>query len=157
MRTRLSLKPSQPGTKSLLARYGERLVCVRYRYDAESGKRFKTAELIVAEADWRPANTRLTENAIVSVRVRWDETELRRRVKLAGGRWDPVGRVWRLRHGDRPRGPNRRRIYIDVDGHKTIYIYTVAYRFRWHYLHVHSWKTSIILLAASQESNHEYA
>jgi hypothetical protein len=34
MRTRLHLKPGQKGTKQLLAQYGDRLVCVRYRYDA---------------------------------------------------------------------------------------------------------------------------
>jgi hypothetical protein len=36
METRLSLAPGQNGTKKLLARYGERLVCVRYRYDGVS-------------------------------------------------------------------------------------------------------------------------
>jgi hypothetical protein len=30
------------GTKKLVARYGERLVCVRYRYDAERRKRLET-------------------------------------------------------------------------------------------------------------------
>ena len=42
MRTRLHLKPGQRGTKLLLAQYGDRLVCVRYRYDAQRRKRFKT-------------------------------------------------------------------------------------------------------------------
>ena len=49
MRTRLHLKPGQKGTKQLLAQYGDRLGCVRYRYDAQQKKRFKTVELIVAE------------------------------------------------------------------------------------------------------------
>lgn len=31
METRLSLAPGQNGTRKLRARYGERLVCVRYR------------------------------------------------------------------------------------------------------------------------------
>lgn len=35
MQARLKLKPGQNGTKKHLARYGERLVCVRYRYDVE--------------------------------------------------------------------------------------------------------------------------
>jgi hypothetical protein len=38
-RVRLHLKPGQKGTKQLLAQYGARLVCVRYRYDAEQKKR----------------------------------------------------------------------------------------------------------------------
>ena len=41
---RLHLKPGQKGTKQLLAQYGDRLICVRYRYDAQRKKRFKTVE-----------------------------------------------------------------------------------------------------------------
>ncbi|MGQ9480368.1 hypothetical protein [Chloroflexus sp.] len=54
MRTRLKLKPGQRGTKKLQAMYGDRLVCVRYRYDIETGRRFKTIELIVDEKAWSP-------------------------------------------------------------------------------------------------------
>ena len=46
MRTRLTLKPGRPGTKKLLAEYGSKLVCVRYRYDEELQTRCKTVELI---------------------------------------------------------------------------------------------------------------
>ena len=53
-RVRLHLKPGQKGTKQLLAQYGDRLICVRYRYDAQRKKRFKTVELVVAERDWEP-------------------------------------------------------------------------------------------------------
>jgi len=41
--TRLSLAPGQNGTKKLLATYGERLLRVRYRYDAARGVRHKTS------------------------------------------------------------------------------------------------------------------
>ncbi len=58
MRTRLKLKPGQRGTKKLQAMYGDRLVCVRYRYDLESGRRFKTIEIIVEEKEWSPRNHR---------------------------------------------------------------------------------------------------
>lgn len=54
MRTRLKLKPGQRGTKKLQAIYGDRLVCVRYRYDTEQGRRLKTIELIVEEKEWLP-------------------------------------------------------------------------------------------------------
>ena len=54
METRLSLAPGQNGTKKLLATYGERLVRVRYRYDAARGVRHKTAELIVETTRWNP-------------------------------------------------------------------------------------------------------
>ncbi|MEW6208252.1 MAG: GIY-YIG nuclease family protein [Acidobacteriota bacterium] len=54
MRIGLNLKPGKGGTKRLLAQYGERLVCVRYRYDEKREKRFKTVEIIVEESDWDP-------------------------------------------------------------------------------------------------------
>jgi hypothetical protein len=73
MRTLLHLKPGQKGTKQLFAQYGERLICVRYRYDAQRKKRFKTVELIVAERDWKPPLPRFAAEAIVGVRVGFAE------------------------------------------------------------------------------------
>ena len=55
MRTRLILKPGQRGTKRLGKQYGDRLLCVRYRYDEKRRKRLKTVELIVDEVDWQPS------------------------------------------------------------------------------------------------------
>jgi len=51
-RVRLHLKPGQKGTKQLLEQHGDWLICVRYRYDAQRRKRFKSVELLVAERDW---------------------------------------------------------------------------------------------------------
>ncbi len=97
MRVGLSLKPGQDGTKGLLARYGKQLVCVRYRYDERTKQRLKTVELIVERKDWHAAPRSTGGETVVAVRVDWREAELRRQVKAAGGKWDPVGRVWRLR------------------------------------------------------------
>jgi hypothetical protein len=94
-RTRLKLKPGQDGTKKLLAQYGEQLVCVRYRYDDEKRKRYKTVELIVDEAPWNP---KFKGNELVGVRVELGEAHLRMRVKQAGGVWDGSRKVWRLRY-----------------------------------------------------------
>src|SRR5262245_38099296 len=69
MRTLLHLKPGQKGTKQLLAQYGARLVCVRYRYDAEQKKRFKTVELLVAERHWEPPQPRFAHDQILTLRV----------------------------------------------------------------------------------------
>ena len=44
-----NLKPGQPGTKRLLAQYGEQLLCARYRYAAVQRKRFKMVELMIEE------------------------------------------------------------------------------------------------------------
>ena len=98
MRTRLHLKPGQKGTKELLAQYGDRLVCVRYRYDTQRKKRFKTVELIVAERDWEPPAPRFTAETIVGVRIGFAEVDLRERVKQAGGKWNRSRKVWELRY-----------------------------------------------------------
>jgi hypothetical protein len=45
MKVKLKLKPNDPGTKKLTAKYGDRLLSVRYRYDAENNRRITTVEL----------------------------------------------------------------------------------------------------------------
>lgn len=92
MRTRLTLTPGLPGTKALVAEYGDQLICVRYRYDAERRKRYKTVELIVEEVPWYPAG------AVVMVRLAADEAALRAQVEAAGGRWNPQRALWELEH-----------------------------------------------------------
>ena len=96
MRTGTKLKPGQKGTKKLVAEYGSRLLCVRYRYDAERGRRYKTVELIADESAWEPPRRRAPE--IVRLRVGASEREWQRKVRAAGGRWNPAERVWELRH-----------------------------------------------------------
>ena len=97
---RRSLKAStgQKGTKQLLAQYGDRLICVRYRYDAERKKRFKTVELLVEERDWEPPRTPFAPDQIVGLHVAFTDVAVRDRVKQAGGRWHPERRVWQLRY-----------------------------------------------------------
>jgi hypothetical protein len=51
MTTKATLKPGQKGTKRLTDKYGERLVCVRYKYDAMSKKHFTAVESIEEESD----------------------------------------------------------------------------------------------------------
>src|SRR5215471_14121764 len=98
MRTLLHLKPDQKGTKQLLTQYGDRLVCVRYRYDAQRKKRFKTVELIVAEREWEPPPPRFAADAMVGVRVGFAEVELREQVKQMGGKWNRSRKVWEMRY-----------------------------------------------------------
>ena len=78
---RLHLKSGQKGTKRLLEQYGDRLVCVRYRYDAARRKRFKTVDLIVAERDWQPPRPPLAPDRPISLRIAFSEADVRRRVK----------------------------------------------------------------------------
>jgi hypothetical protein len=58
----------------LLAQYGDRLGCVRYRYDAQRRRRFKR------------------------LRVAFVDVALPNRVKHGGGTWNPALRVWQLRY-----------------------------------------------------------
>ena len=91
----LHLKPGQKGTKHLVEQYGDRLVCVRYRYDATQKKRIKTVELVVAESDWEP---RFAPDEIVALQVAFTDVATRKRVKQAGGAWNPDRTVWQLRY-----------------------------------------------------------
>ena len=88
LRTTLTLVPGANGTKKLLARYGDRLVCVRYRYDGERGRRLKTVELIEEEAPW------IASGAVYCLKIAFEETSLREKLKMAGARWNREQRVW---------------------------------------------------------------
>lgn len=98
METRLTLAPGQNGTKKLVARYGDRLLRVRYRYDAERKLRLKTIELIIEAVPWTPRERRRRRapGDLVAVRIEFGETDLRARVKEAGGKWLPGRRLWEL-------------------------------------------------------------
>ena len=104
----LHLKPGQRGTKRLLAEYGDRLVCVRYRYDTKRKKRFKTVELLVAERDWQPRPPRLDGDPVVGLRIAFSDVAVRRVVKQAGAEWNPEQRVWQL--------PYRRVVALGLTG-----------------------------------------
>ena len=95
MRIGLSLKPGQGGTKRLLAEYGERLVCVRYRYDKKQGKRFKTVELIIEESAWTP---KYRADDIIGIQLGMREDALRIQVCKAGGKWNHKRKLWEMRY-----------------------------------------------------------
>ena len=92
------ITPAQKGAKRLREQYGERLSCVRYRYDHQLRKRYKTVELIVEEIAWTPPPAPFAPAALVGVRVELGEVELQRRVKQAGGKWNPTRKLWELRY-----------------------------------------------------------
>jgi len=98
METRLTRRPGQPGTKKLLARYGERLVAVRYRYDETRNCRHKTVELIVETVPWnsQPRTPRMRDEEMAVVQIAYPETDLRDRAKRLGALWRPPQRVWEM-------------------------------------------------------------
>lgn len=97
MKARLTLKPTHRKAKKFYRKYGDRLVYVRYRYDAVRQKRFTTVEIIVDEADWLPPRAPLPEE-IVGVRVEKEERDVQLRIKQVGGKWNWRKRVWELRY-----------------------------------------------------------
>jgi hypothetical protein len=86
MKTRLILKPGQRGTKSLSKKYGDALLCVRFRYDAELRQRLKTIELIVERTEWTPSLPRYAADALIPLRIEAADMPTRLQAKAAGGR-----------------------------------------------------------------------
>ena len=89
------IKPDQPGAKKWAKKYGKRLVCVRYRYDAVQELKTKTVEVIVEKKRWKPKNKR-PPNKIVSLRIEYGEKHLGILVKAAGGRWNKQKKLWEI-------------------------------------------------------------
>ena len=98
MKTRLILRPGQPGTKRLMEKYSKALLCVRFKYDAAQRKRLKTVELIEETTDWNPL-LRYDAERLVPVRIAASEMSLRTKAKAAGGRWNPDKRLWFVKYG----------------------------------------------------------
>lgn len=94
---RKTLHPGDRGTRKLLKRHGDDLVCVRYRYDAAGQTRLTTVELVVDRAPLKRPR-RLPPSAVVSVKAEAWEKPLHERLKKAGARWDPALRLWRMRY-----------------------------------------------------------
>jgi hypothetical protein len=95
MRTLLTRRAGQPGTKKLMREYGRNLICVRYRYDEERGQRIKTVEIVVDRIAWRRRGA-VDDGAPVRFRIEAREDLLRRAVLLAGGRWEEGTDTWTL-------------------------------------------------------------
>lgn len=115
METRVTLRPGEKGTKALVAEYGHRLICVRYRYDATARMRYKTVELVVEQVPWEPGERAANPGkpgrppSLVGVRVAYEDRALQQQIRQAGGRWVRELRLWvlpltaakRLQLGDR--------------------------------------------------------
>ena len=93
MKSYAHLKPGQNGTKRLLAQYGKSLLCVRYRYDVIRGVRLKTVELVVEEKPGCPMFL-FQDGDMVPVEVRFEETELREKLRRMRARWDSQQKLW---------------------------------------------------------------
>jgi hypothetical protein len=102
MITRLKLKPGQKGTKALVEKYGDDLVCVRYRYDEASRIRIKTVELIIEKKGLPPSRKKeqkIEDDTLVSVRIAYGEKQLGKMARSLGGKWDPDVKLWFVQFG----------------------------------------------------------
>lgn len=114
MKTRLILKPGQRGTKRLAEKYGDDLLCVRFRYDAKRRQRLKTVELVVERTPWSPPKPEYADDETVHLQIRVDDMPARSQAKAAGGRWDPEKRLWRVKFGRIAGTALEKHIYVDA-------------------------------------------
>jgi len=82
-----------------LEQFGDKLLCVRYRYDEIRQVRMKTVEIIVEERPCKPP-LRYRDQDIVAVMVPYTMKALRDRLKAAGGRWNPEKQLWFVKYGN---------------------------------------------------------
>jgi hypothetical protein len=117
MQVRLTLLPGQNGTRQLTRKYGNRLICVRYRYDEATRRRYKTIELIESTSPWpadastplpvekprmprspapaQPEGTGHDKHRTL-VNIDFDELELRQKAQKAGGFWVKKEKAWSI-------------------------------------------------------------
>lgn len=99
---RQTLKPGESGTRKLAARFGDKLVCIRYRVDAARQRRYTTVELIVDEAPLMTRRIRSgsssvpDRNPMVGVRIFYREDALREKAKSEGATWRPRQKLWEM-------------------------------------------------------------
>ncbi|NQT24136.1 hypothetical protein HQ585_02150 [candidate division KSB1 bacterium] len=91
-----TLTPGENGTKSLLKKYGDKLFCVRYRYDLEKRQCLKTVELVVERRPWINSHKYIPPNKMMLIKIKYGEPDLGRLVRAAGGKWNRVIKLWEL-------------------------------------------------------------
>ena len=77
-------RPGAKGTRKLVEQYGDRLICVRYRYDPAQGRRDKTAESIVEKAGGVLRHVPASALPRVPVRIGVYKKALQHKINAAG-------------------------------------------------------------------------
>jgi len=87
-----TLRPEQPGTLKLVRRYGDALLCVRYRDDPVRHRRCTTIELVIDE---RPAPAvRKGSTRLVELLVPLRDRALLKRALAQGAKWIASRQRW---------------------------------------------------------------
>src|SRR6056297_910949 len=90
------IKAGRPGTKKLVEKYGDRLLCVRYIYDPDQGMKYKTVELVEESKPWKPDKNRIPPNKVMHINVEYGEVRIGKMVRSAGGKWNMKEQYWEL-------------------------------------------------------------
>jgi hypothetical protein len=91
LRVSKKLSTTNRGAITLAREFGDALVCVRHRVDAEARFRYTTVELLIEKAEMRPRQVKM-----VNIRVHSKEYGLRNVVRAAGAVWDSKVGLWRI-------------------------------------------------------------
>lgn len=79
-----------------MERYGEKLVCVRYKQDKQLSRKIKTAEIILHERDCNESARHITYNKIVDVKIECGEIELGKTICCLGWKWNKSKNLWEV-------------------------------------------------------------
>jgi hypothetical protein len=91
LRVTKKLATTHRGAIKLAQQFGDALVCVRHRTDAEAKYRYTTVELLVDKTEMRPRQSKM-----VHIRVQTHEHGLRNVVRAAGAVCDRQTGLWHI-------------------------------------------------------------
>jgi hypothetical protein len=91
LRVTKKLATTNRGAIKLAQQFGDALVCVRHRTDAEAKYRYTTVELLVDKTEMRPRQSKM-----VQIRVHTQEHALRNVVRVAGAVCDGKTGLWHI-------------------------------------------------------------
>jgi len=94
--TQKTVSDGKPGTKKWKQKYGDNLVCVRYKYDIKNKRKIKTVELEVENEPWEVDVKRIPANKLTRLRVNYGEIHIGKVIRAARGRWDKKSKYWEL-------------------------------------------------------------
>lgn len=95
---RKTMRPGEKGTARFVRDWGERLVCVRYRFDAKGRVRYTTVEIMTSELrPWTPPK-RSSPDALVYLKVDPNDWKAIRKLREARVWWDRERGLWRTRY-----------------------------------------------------------
>jgi hypothetical protein len=90
-----TMQPDEKGAIKLARKYGQSLICVRYRLSNDGSERITTVELEVDRV-----GVQKRANPDVSVKIYASETDLRMKARAKGARYNGTTRLWRMTTND---------------------------------------------------------